>query len=175
MYSDIDSQNQKTLKGAEVAPGDKSTWIKRYKSTETGALQQPTSGTPAPAKVSKPDPFKELLDAQSAWSDKSLSRNTTTVRQSMEGSKKAASNWLDTRIKQLKADIEDLKSRIGMPGSTTDNKEGNMLALPVVNEKGVIITDAEVAVNPGKYLFKRLATTKTDVCYRTRGKESGGC
>lgn len=154
VYSDIDTKNQKTLKGDNVAPANKSKWIEKYKSTGTGGPQQPTSGTTAPADASRSDPFRRLLDAQSAWSDKSLSRDTTTVRDGIEGSKKAASSWLDTRIKQLKADIEDLKSRIGMPGSNPDKKEGKLLALPVVNEKGVVITDAEIAVNPGKYIFK---------------------
>ena len=165
----MDTKTQKTLNATEVKPDDKSKWIKRYQSDEKAA--EP----PVPTDDSNADPFTKLLKAQSAWSDQNLSRNVTTVRESAASSKQAASNWLDTRIKQLNADIEDLKSRIGMPGSDTDKKEGHLLALPVVNEKGVVITDAEIAVNPGKNFSSRFARTKTDVCYRASRKESFGC
>ena len=178
VYASIDTKNQRTLLGNEVTSEARKKWYDALVSSgkaetkpgtpetkpgtpgvgseateaKNGTVEGKTQaiiGTSGGNKKAEEDVFQKLIEAQSTWSDQSLSRNATAVRGTIAKSKDTATTWLKTRIDQLIADITDLKVRLGVAGGTAE--ESKMLALPVVNENGIVVTDTEVAVKPGKY------------------------
>ncbi|MCJ1240206.1 hypothetical protein MMC14_008206 [Varicellaria rhodocarpa] len=87
-------------------------------------------------------PFTDLVKAQSNWNDNSLNRNKNTVRSNLELKKTAAKGWIDKKIKMLEEDIKELELKLPNGG------QSGIVALQVVDEKGVNVTDEERRANP---------------------------
>jgi hypothetical protein len=142
VYTRIDENNAKTLKGPEKTQDAKNNWVSKYKKPEQ-------SGDPEASADSNTDPFKQLITAQSKWNDTSLSRNTTTVREEISKTEEFAKSWLEKKIKVLEDEIEVLSNQL------RDGEQNNtLMPLPVVDEKGVVITDADRIADPGKHILQ---------------------
>ncbi|KXH50060.1 hypothetical protein CSIM01_07318 [Colletotrichum simmondsii] len=88
------------------------------------------------------DILDALVKAQKEHTETSLKRNNATIRDNTAESKSAALGWLDTRIEQLKTEIGELKTRLGMPSSAPEPGQlaGKLLDLPVVDGNGIQVS-----------------------------------
>ncbi|KAF5007507.1 hypothetical protein FDECE_6154 [Fusarium decemcellulare] len=126
----MDDKNQKAFSGPAVDANTKSSWPKEY-------------GVTSPAD----NVLNNLFSAQKEYNKNSLCRINATVRDNVEQNKNKAFGWLNTRITQLKDDIADLKEQLGL-SRTAKSQEGSLLALPVVNQDGIQVTEDKLAVDP---------------------------
>ncbi|KAL7946421.1 hypothetical protein V8C42DRAFT_357282 [Trichoderma barbatum] len=139
VYANMDDENKKLLtekKEGVTPPADdnsKADWLKREFHLES---RQP--GAQA---------LQKLANAQKEHTEKSLSRTTATVRDAEGSNKVKAGQWLGARISQLEADIADLKEQLGM-AKDAEKAQAQLLALPVVNGNGIIVTDDEARADP---------------------------
>lgn len=122
---------------------------------------------PAQPETPPDNPFENLRKAQQEWGETSLSRNKATVRTSIDTETKAASGWLEKKIKQLEEEIKQLEVQLG------DGAEGKLLPLKVVNEQGITITEAERSADPRKFLLCYLGYP-TKVSFRTSWETCSG-
>lgn len=133
----MDDNNFKLIKGTQVQADKTKSWIGGY---PTPPATPPASGT------DKPNPFQELAAAQAANNEQALSRNNATVRNNVEQTKTTANSWLDARITQLNIDIKALEDNLKESDKSTKD---NVLALPVVNDQGVTVTEQELHADEG--------------------------
>lgn len=98
------------------------------------------------------DILDALVKAQKEHTETSLKRNNATIRDNTAESKSAALGWLDTRIEQLKTEIGELKTRLGMPSSAPEPGQlaGKLLDLPVVDGNGIQVKGDQIAIDPCK-------------------------
>ncbi|KAG7042833.1 hypothetical protein JMJ78_0006340 [Colletotrichum scovillei] len=96
------------------------------------------------------DILDALVKAQKEHTETSLKRNNATIRDNTAESKSAALGWLDTRIEQLKTEIGELKTRLGMPSSAPEPGQlaGKLLDLPVVDGNGIQVKGDQIAIDP---------------------------
>lgn len=138
VYASMDTKNQTNVGGPAVNPDTKKSWLEKY-------------GATSPDNV-----LKKLEDAQKAYTEDSLKKNNTTVRDNVAQNKTMAMGWMDARIDQLRADIKELKTQLGQ--ATTTPKEGEeapppkLLTLPVVDENGIEVSPDRLTIDPSTYL-----------------------
>lgn len=92
--------------------------------------------------------LKLLADAQKVQTEASLSRNNRTVRESSDQNKARAGVWLAARIKQINADIDDLKKQLTSAQANATPSAPPLL--PVVNSEGMVASGDELVANPSK-------------------------
>jgi hypothetical protein len=137
----MDDENKKLITDKNVGAqppaddGKKAAWLKRDFNIENrlnGALA-----------------LDNLVQKQKELTEQSLSRNNATLRDNQEASKVKAGEMLGARISQLEADIAELKEKLGMARSA-EQAQAQLLALPVVNEQGIVVSDSEARADPSK-------------------------
>lgn len=135
VYANMDHENAKQLRGPnDPEPVDnKGDWLKANYDLGVRTLGA--------------DALKNLVEAQEEHTNNSLSRNNATVRDLQGTNKQTAGAWLKARIDQLELDIGDLKEQLGM---AKDAEKAQLLALPVLNERGILITDEEARADPSE-------------------------
>ncbi|KAK3365596.1 hypothetical protein B0T24DRAFT_710717 [Lasiosphaeria ovina] len=126
VYSNMDTKN---AKGRDQPEASKEAWLKKF------GITTPTDNA-----------LKLLADAQKEQTEASLSRNNRTVRESNEKSKERAGVWITARIKQIKADIEDLQNQLTSAQANPTSSAPPLL--PVVNSEGMVVTGDELVANP---------------------------
>ncbi|KAM0417030.1 hypothetical protein ACHAPT_012996 [Fusarium lateritium] len=127
VYASMDDKTNAKVRGTKPTPEARTKWL--------GQQAQPADGAP------KEDPFQALVAAQQKWNDDSLDRNKAVTRSSAEADMKTAASWLTGKVDSIKAEIELLMKQLG-------GEEGKMTPMPVVDEKGVVITDEDRAADP---------------------------
>ncbi|OTA07299.1 hypothetical protein A9Z42_0081940 [Trichoderma parareesei] len=139
VYANMDDKNKELLtrrRVGDAAPAEdrtKAEWLKNNFNIESrleGVLA-----------------LEKLIEVQKEHTEKSLSRTTSTVRDGEEANKLKAGQWLGARIGQLEADIADLKEQLGIAKSA-EQAQSQLLALPVINENGIVVTDGEARADP---------------------------
>jgi len=166
VYANIESENAKQVtktSGPTPAADAGLKWrgkvplgVRKVREADSANTQIP----PAQPEAAPDNPFENLRKAQQEWSDTSLSRNKATVRTSVDTETKAASGWLEKKIKQLEGEIKELKVQLG------DGAEGKLLPLKVINEQGITITDADRSADPRKFSLCHVGH-RTNVPFRT--------
>jgi hypothetical protein len=118
-------------------PGDA---VAKWRGKVPLGIVAPDDTPPAVASTDEPaqkNAFKRLAKAQQTWNVSSLSRNKNTVRSSQKADTDAAQIWLESKIKQLNGEIEELGRHLGSGAET------NHPLLKVVNEEGITITEED--------------------------------
>lgn len=150
----MEAKNQKTLTTPVVEETNKTTWLDKYKTPgdtpktapaingSAGATANGTTNSDA-GEESAPNPFADLVKAQSTWNENSLSRNKNTVRSSVQDSKDAAKLWIKGKVDVLNEEIKALELKLPKGGKS------DIMDLSVVDENGVVITDDDRKANPG--------------------------
>ncbi|KAK0706084.1 hypothetical protein B0T26DRAFT_755616 [Lasiosphaeria miniovina] len=143
VYANMDDKNYAQLQGTRT---DKTAWLSGYRGSTTTNGQGQNEDHPAEGTTESPsaDPLTKLVKAQAAWNDAGSKRSAQAVRSGEASIKDTAKSWLDARIGQLSRDIADLEKQLSVASGTA----GKMLALPVVNQEGIVISDSDIAVNP---------------------------
>ncbi|PTB62270.1 hypothetical protein BBK36DRAFT_1163305 [Trichoderma citrinoviride] len=138
VYANMDEENKRLLtekKEGDTPPADdrsKADWLKR----EFG--KDRLEGAAA---------LDNLVNVQKVNTEQSLSRTNATVRDTQNANKDKAGQWLGARISQLEADIADLKEQLGVARGA-EQAQAQLLALPVVNGNGIVVTDDEARADP---------------------------
>ncbi|KAG7294644.1 hypothetical protein NEMBOFW57_004721 [Staphylotrichum longicolle] len=126
VYSDMDTKNAADRNQPQAS---KEAWLQRF------GVTTPTDNA-----------LKLLADAQKVQTEASLSRNNRTVRESSDQNKARAGIWIAARIKQINADIEDLKKQLTSAQAHAAPSAPPLL--PVVNSEGMVASGDELVANP---------------------------
>jgi hypothetical protein len=136
VYTDMDSKNA-LARNQDTRADTKNSWIKSK--FEMEPLTENVLGN--------------LVDAQKAQTTASLDRNNRSVRDNSEKSKTTATTWIDSRLVQLKTDIEALQKQLTSAQASVTSSTPPLL--PVVNAQGMVITGDELMADPSKSLSFR--------------------
>ncbi|KAF4339605.1 hypothetical protein FBEOM_6481 [Fusarium beomiforme] len=129
VYTDMDSKNADDW-GEDKRVDKKTSWLK-----DTFKVD-PTSK----------NVLQNLVDEQKKHTEASLDRNSKSVRDNTEQSKKRAGDWITARIKQIKDDIEELQRQLTAAQASATSSAPPLL--PVVNAEGIVVTGDELSADP---------------------------
>ena len=170
VYTSLDKDNARTLLGPKPADDSKAAWNNKYVQPASGsapAAESTPNAEPdtvfkddasttahyAPSDFPVPriedppvaDPVIALTKAQSDWKEASLNRNKSTIRGELKPSGDEALRWINSKIKQIQGEIDELKAKLPQGGVAGLVGGG----LQVINANGVTITEDDRKASPG--------------------------
>ncbi|KFZ15398.1 hypothetical protein V501_02726 [Pseudogymnoascus sp. VKM F-4519 (FW-2642)] len=164
-YTALDKENARTLLGSKPAATSNDAWLSKYAALAPGAPATATEteeDETVKAEVYKPEdfpvpkdgdpevpnpitaPMTTLAKAQSDWNEASLNRNKSTVRGELKQSSDAALLWINSKIKKIESEIEELKAKLPQKGAAGLVSRG----LQVINANGVTISEDDRNASP---------------------------